>query len=258
MRSEDLRALGSKTAKDGFRNEQAVVDKFNNWARDKDAQQWLKIMGYPVKDIERVTAVRLHGYKADVQVQVTVYMKDAIGVENLSVKLVSNSQGFNQIDKRGVDKYVEMWNIPPDVANSLKLYTGAIRPTRTGLMDSRRMYLHEMTPQQRQGIVDFFTENKVLVVSDIIKGTGPFSASWMLVILTTEKGDSWALKSINHAMNIFAHGTVAANKNGNLYIGRILMQRKGGDAGRSTATMLQFKINPVALFTSDTMHLFGD
>ena len=33
-----------------------------------------------------------------------------------------------------------------------------------------------------------------------------------------------------------------------LEIGRITMQRKGGDAGRATAKMLQFKINPVQLF----------
>ena len=37
-------------------------------------------------------------------------------------------------------------------------------------------------------------------------------------------------------------------RDGNLRIGRITMQRKGGDAGRATAKMLQFKINPVLLF----------
>ena len=35
---------------------------------------------------------------------------------------------------------------------------------------------------------------------------------------------------------------------GSLKIGRIGMQRKGGDGGRDTAKMLQFKINPVELF----------
>jgi hypothetical protein len=38
-------------------------------------------------------------------------------------------------------------------------------------------------------------------------------------------------------------------KGGNLKIGRITMQRKGGDGGRDTAKMLQFKINPMTLFT---------
>ena len=35
---------------------------------------------------------------------------------------------------------------------------------------------------------------------------------------------------------------------GNFKIGNITMQRKGGDGGRDTANMLQFKINPAALF----------
>jgi len=248
VRDEELRAWGSETAKSGFRNEQAIVDKFNNWTRDEDAQRWLEIMGYPINEIEKVTAVRLHGYKTDVQVRVMVYIKGAIGVENLSVKLVSNPNGFNQIDKRWVDNYVEMWDIPSNIAESLKLFTGEIRPTLRGLRDSRRMFLDEMTQQERQRIIDFFAENKVLVISDIIKGTGPFSAGWMLVILRSTRGDQWVLKSINHAMNIFAHGEVAMSKQGSLNIGRVFMQRKGGDAGRPTATMLQFKINPVNLF----------
>jgi len=37
-------------------------------------------------------------------------------------------------------------------------------------------------------------------------------------------------------------------KIGSLKIGRIAMQRKGGDDGRKTAQMVQFKINPAELF----------
>ena len=250
-REDDLFLLGSATAKGGFRTERDVVDKFNNWAKDEDAQNWLEIMGYPIKEIEKVVAVRLHGYKTDVQVQITIYMKKAISVENLSVKLVSNPQGFNQIDKRWVDAYVEMWQVPPDIAESLKLFTGEITPpVKSGLRDKRRMFLDEMSPQAQKRVVEFFTKNKVLVVSDIIKGRGKFSAGWMLVILKLEKTTRWVLKSINHAMNVFAGGPVAITNRGSLRIGKITMQRKGGDAGRETSKMLQFKINPVELFKS--------
>jgi hypothetical protein len=41
---------------------------------------------------------------------------------------------------------------------------------------------------------------------------------------------------------------VVVTRGGNLRIGRIAMQRKGGDAGRDTAKMLQFKIDPTELF----------
>ena len=37
---------GSQTAKDGFKNEDDIVRKFNNWKIDKDAQAWLILMKY--------------------------------------------------------------------------------------------------------------------------------------------------------------------------------------------------------------------
>lgn len=109
MRKEQI--LGSQTAKNGFLNEDDIVEKLNNWQKDDDTQKWLSIMEYQCNDIEYVKAIKLNGYKTDVQVQVIIKLKEAIDVQNLQVKLVSNPKGFNQIDKRWVDKYVEMWNI---------------------------------------------------------------------------------------------------------------------------------------------------
>jgi len=248
MNKKDLVKLGSQTAKGGFRNEDDIVRKFNDWKTDEDAQKWLAIMGYPVKEIEKVEAMKLHGYKTDVQVQIMIYLKKAIAAENLSVKLVSNPQGFNQIDKRWVDKYVEMWEIPADITKILKTFTGEIKPTKSKLKDKRRMFLSEISESDQKKIIDYFTKNKILVVSDILKGRGKFSAGWMLVALVANGESSWILKSINHAMNIFADGPVRITTQGSLKIGKITMQRKGGDAGRDSAKMLQFKINPVELF----------
>lgn len=248
MNKKELIKLGSKTAKGGFRNEDDIVRKFNEWKTDEDAQKWLGIMGYPIKEIETVEAVRLHGYKTDVQVQITIYLKKAIAAENLSIKLVSNSQGFNQVDKRWVDSYVEMWSVPIDVAKILKLFTGDVVPTIPKLKDKRRMFLGEMNESDQAKLVNFFEKNKILVVSDIIKGSGKFSAGWMLVALIVNGDSRWVLKSINHTMNIFAAGPVRITERGSLKIGQITMQRKGGDNGRDSAKMLQFKINPVMLF----------
>jgi len=250
MSIKDLIKRGSHTAKGGFRNEDDIVRKFKNWKKDEDAQKWLDIMGYPIKEIEKVKVIKLHGYKTDVQVQITIYLKGAISAENLSIKLVSNPQGFNQVDKRWIDKYVEMWEIPSDVATILKLFTGEIKPTGIELKDKRRMIFTEMSEAYQTKIIDFFTKNKILIVSDILKGRGKFSAGWMLVALVANGENSWVLKSINHAMNVFADGPVRITKQGSLKIGRITMQRKGGDGGRDSAKMLQFKINPVELFES--------
>jgi len=248
--NKDLVKLGSDTAKGGFRNENDVVVKFNNWKKDEDAQKWLEIMGYPPNEIEKVEAIKITGsYKTDVQVQVTIYLKKVVAAENLSIKLISNPRGFNQVDKRWVDKYVELWDIPSDVASILKKFTGEVSHNdRSNARDSRRVFLDEMDSESQRKIVEFFSTNKMLVVSDIIKGRGKLSAGWMLVAFKSENGSKWVLKSINHAMNVFGKGDIEISSKGSLKIGRITMQRKGGDAGRPTANMLQFKINPAELF----------
>lgn len=246
--------FGSETAKGGFKNEDDVINKFNNWKTDEVAQDWLIAMKYIIDEIEFVKAVKIGGnYKTDVQVQVTIKLKEAIDVENLSVKLVSNPQGFNQIDKREIDKYVKMWDIPKDIENILKLFTGKTKPEKKkGLKDSRRMLLTEMSEKDQTKIVKFFTKNKILIISDIIKGRDKLAADWMLVILKKDNESyEWALKDINTVMNIFGQGDVRITKQGSLKIGEVGMQRKGGDAGRESAKTLQFKINPCLLFNKD-------
>ena len=240
--------LGSKTAKNGFKNEKDIVSKFNNWEKDNEAKIWMKVMGYKLSEIEYVEAIILSGYKTDVQVKVSIKLKKAIDVENLQVKLVSNLKGFNQIDKRWVDKYVEMWSIPDNVTKLLKKYTGEIKPTIKNPKDERRTFANEFNKKNQEILINWIKKNKSLIVNDIIKGRGKFSAEWMLVALKVEQNAKWILKPINIVINHFGNGDVIITKQGNIKIGNITMQRKGGDGGRKTAQMLQFKINPAELF----------
>lgn len=71
-----------------------------------------------------------------------------------------------------------------------------------------------------------------------------------MLVLFKKKSEKpeWVLKHINYALNIFGGGKVKITTQGSLKIGKITMQRKGGDAGRETSKMLQFKINPMELF----------
>ena len=249
MNKEELIKRGSKTARDGFSNEVDIAEKFNNWKEDKDAKEWLGIMGYKLNEIEKVEAVQVKGsYKTDVQVKITIYLKKVISPENISIKLVSNPNGFNQIDKRWVDRYVELWNIPSNVRKSLKLFTGELPPARNDVRDKRRMFLDELDVTSREELLSFFRINKILVISDLIKGRGKLSADWMLVVLKVGGVSKWVLKDINQAMNILGKGKVSITAKGNLKIGNVGMQRKGGDNGRNSAKMLQFKINPIILF----------
>ena len=248
MNYDELVRKGSDTAKGGFRNEDDIVRKFNNWKDDVEAKKWLIIMKYDLDEIEYVKAEKVpSGHKSDVQVQVTIKLKSAISVENLQVKLVTINSGFNQIDKRWVDKYKDLWDIPKDIVILLKLYTGEIEPS-VKTIDPRRMTMLEFSTKDREKILSFFMQNKSLIINDVLKGRGRFSAEWMLVAQKVFSSARWVLKPINFVINHYGNGEVTFGKRGTIHVGRITVQRKGGDGGRPTANMLQFKIDPTELF----------
>jgi len=236
---------GSQTAKDGFRNETEIATKFNNWKTDHDARVWLTAMNYRLAEIDAVIAQKPHGEKADVEVRVTT--KSGEKVEGISIKLVSSSNGFNQIDKRWLATYAKMWKMPAKVVTALKYFLGETPPLRSG-RDAKRMFLNELDADSQKAVVDFFTANKSQIVSDIIEGDGAHAAAWFMVAYKATPNTRWTLRKSSDAARFFGEGPIVITRAGNLKIGRITMQRKGGDGGRDTAKMLQFKINPALLF----------
>jgi len=141
-----------------------------------------------------------------------------------------------------------LWNIPPQIVSILKRYTGEEKPSIKKPKDKRRMFANEFSEVEQKAILKWLKENQSLIVSDILKGRGKFAAEWMLVAQKVEKNAKWILKPMNFCMNFFGNGEIEITERGNFKIGRITMQRKGGDGGRDTAKMLQFKINPAELF----------
>src|SRR5688572_6308124 len=238
-------ARGSQTAKAGFSNETEIAAKFNDWRADTDASVWLRAMNYKLADVESVQASKPHGEKADVEVNVKT--RSGERVEGISIKLVSGPNGFNQIDKRSVSQYVKMWKMPAAVESALRYFVGERTPLKPG-RDSKRMYLNELDTASQKAVVDFFTQNKDRIVSDLFEGDGIHAAGWLMVALKATDKTKWTLQRSEAAIRFFGEGPVTITRAGNLKIGRITMQRKGGDAGRESAKMLQFKINPAQLF----------
>ena len=239
--------LGSETAKNGFKNEDEIRDKFNNWKLDDDAKVWLSAMNFKLAEIVSVTATKPHGEKADVEI--VVKTKTGERKEGISIKLVSSDNGFNQIDKRWLSHYVKMWKIPADVETALKLFVGETPPNKPS-RDTNRMYLDELDAADQKAVIDFFTANRTKIVHDLFSGDGPHAAGWVMVALKSSDKPRWILKTDADTIKFFGDGKIALTSRGNLKIGRITVQRKGGDGGRETAKMLQFKINPVLLFES--------
>lgn len=249
---EILIQKGSETAKNGFKNEDFTIAEFNNWKESEFAGLWLEAMDYNLDEIESVEATKVKGsFKADIQVEIKIEikLKNLTDIQNLQVKLVSNPKGFNQIDKRWLEKYNELWDIPSDVYELLQHFTGEKAPKVENPKDERRMFANEFSQEEQQLLLKFFKGNQTLIVNDILKGRGKFSAEWMLVILKLKDRDkiSWALEPINKVLNHFGNGEIYITPRGSFKIGNITIQRKGGDNGRETANMLQFKINPAEL-----------
>ncbi len=237
---------GSVTAKGGFRNENDIRDKFNNWRDDADARAWLTAIGYDTSTIKEVTAAKPSGEKADVVVTVT--KSDGTPRRHgISIKLVSSPNGFNQIDKRWLRQYAKMWNMPPGVVAALRLYVGEDPPVGK-TRRPERMFLTELSKEVQAAVVGFFSANKEHIVADLLRGEGNGRADLFMVALKPGRETRWKIVTTNEAIRFFGEGPVEITRSGNLKIGRITMQRKGGDGGRETAKMLQFKMNPSLVF----------
>lgn len=242
---------GAKTARNGFRNEDQILDKFNAWQRDSESQRWLKAMGYQLSEIDSVSVTKPYGEKADIEVHIKT--KAGPQMERISIKLVSNPRGFNQIDKRWLAAYAMKWNMPADVQKSLKLFLGEVPPWKSS-RNSERMFLDELSTGDQAAVINFFSEHRERIVSDLFAGDGEHAADWILITLRATDQPKWGLWSISDAVRFYAEGDVVITRAGSLRIGRITMQRKGGDNGRPTAKMLQFKINPAELFEQSERH----
>ncbi len=206
-------------------------------------------MWYDLQKIDFVDAFKIPwSCKADIQVKVVIKLKDVIDLQNISIKLVSNKKWFNQIDKRRLKKYHELWSIPSDVHQLLQYFCGEVKPYKSGTKDTRRMFLSEMTQEEIGKILCFLNANKMMIVSDILRWRWEFCAEWMLVVRKTSTSE-WVLKSINEVMNFYGNGDIVLSPKWSIKIGRVTMQRKWWDWGRDSANMLQFKIDPTELFS---------
>ncbi len=107
----------------------------------------------------------------------------------------------------------------------------------------------EFSESEQNKLINWINKNKILIVADILKGRGEFSAEWVLVAQKIHKDAKWVLKNINEVIKYyFDDGKVIISPKDSLKLGKITIQRKGGDRGKPSANMLQFKIDPTELF----------
>lgn len=194
--------------------------------------------------------------KADVQVKLIIQIGKILKIENLSLKKANSNADFNQIDKRTVKNYQEMWGFDDEIALWLKLFTGELSLENCtelllnkNLRENKRIYIDEMPQLIQNKIIDFFDKNRILILGDILRGRGGLAADWVLVTRQNiDNTTTWTLKHINFVLNFYGQGEVKISPKRSLLIGKILMQRKGGTPD---PTKLQFRFKPCDLFEID-------
>lgn len=257
-------------AKRGFKVEDLIVEHVSN----QDSvfkNKLLEAMNYNLTTIKKVEVIKPRGYKnsyknlkTDISIQIETDSKfSKYDTQNISVKLVSseNLAGFNQLDKRWIDTYQKLFNMPDNITNLLKFYTGEFKPSdyinkSAVTKDDRRMFFNEFSLNDQKLILSFFKANIFKIIQTLFVGeTNQFTPSWLLVIQNTDSTISsleeskFKIISIFEAINLFiGDGEVSFSAQGNLKLGNVTMQRKGGDGGKKSANMLQFKINPNLAF----------
>ena len=108
--------------------------------------------------------------------------------------------------------------------------------------------MNEFTSEQQKLVIDWFEQNKAMIVCDILKGRGEFAAEWILVAKIDGNKTEYMLRPINYYINVMGNGPVTITARGSIKIHEITLQRKGGDGGRPSANQLQFKVDPLLLF----------
>lgn len=247
---------GSSVAKRGFNNEEDIAQKFRNWENDDDAKEWLQIMGYDLNEIESIEVENLNrNIKSDIEVEITAQETTK---EGISIKRAKKSANYNQVDKRWVENYKEKWSIPEDAVEALKMFVGregyqpqeleSLEKELQELKDERRLYFDELPSNKSTSLETFLKNNKVKIMRDILKGEEPHQTDWILITEIYEESNKtkWTLRNIDNAVEVLS-GDFSTTRRGNIKLGNITLQRKGGDNGRETAQMLQFKMRPFDL-----------
>lgn len=252
---DNRREIASRTARNGLQNEEQVSDLFSAWEppdrRTPDLAQalvpvddWLRKMGHDPLQITRVQSTTHNDtFKRDLTIQVWKGTRTpSVSVHQISVKLLSSrlGSGTNQVQRLTIESFVRQFSPPPDVAELLKLYTGATAPdaSRSGLSDARRVRAHEFSADEQRKVVAWLETHQNEILRGIFEGPDPnYRPDYLLIVKQNQVPPTAVIAPIGHAINVFSRGGVRVEDT-SFRIGSIIIQRKGGGRG---ATDLQFK-----------------
>jgi hypothetical protein len=248
---------GSRIAKQGFANEKDMVKVFNSWRENSTATNLLQAMGYKISEIESVEAKKIPGtVKPDIKVLVTV--GEQTDRHKVSCKRLEKRANYNHLCRKSVDKYQTQWGFSTAIGESLKAFTGQLKLAEHSLLKSgiavlrdekknrpaRRLFMDEIRDDAKDSIVAFFRRKTKDVIREVFVGTNPGEVpTWMLFTYIGDDGYSHHIHPMEEVVDFYTgNGDVSITRGGNLNIGRITLQRKGGTGSPFD---MQFKFRPL-------------
>ena len=129
------------------------------------------------------------------------------------------------------------------------------RPGELG--KERRKTLNELSPELRKELLNFFEKYQYEIVKEALVDDYDIEHFYVVVVSIDENLQicRYYIVSAEKALNKLLEGGVKQGKRGTIYIGRVVLQRKGGDQrdkwDDSVACQLQFKIRPSDLIINE-------
>ena len=123
----------------------------------------------------------------------------------------------------------------------IRAYDSTINPRDR---KNRRLFLGELKDADREKLRLYFARNPAAIVKRVLLGNSAVAPEWMLIVRQVKSTPEYRLVAMETAIAFFATGPVqmTSGPGGNLAIGNLTMQRKGGDSGDPRPNDLQFKV----------------
>lgn len=190
----------------------------------------------------------------------------------ISVKEFDVKADYNHVERHYVDYYAQKWSMPREVFVGLKQFVGEVdehgNPISIELLEreaeelgtspgklskERRTFVNRQPQQTRNAIKQFFKLNKEKILKDIF--IADEDIKFFIVIKREASRVYYYVVPTKDVLDVYGSGEVTITPRGSLQIGKVVIQRKGGDhrtpfgwVDRS-ASQLQFKIRPSECIT---------
>lgn len=238
-------SIGSSTAKRGYKHEQLFTDLINNNTNFKQGfidyiNEYCDLPYVVIPD--KLYARNVQGTEKS---DVNVYYD---GIHHIGCSLKSAEANFNQLDRRWLRDWVNILNMPENIANALQEGLDSMRLKEPNCKLVLDKYSHI--------IVNYFSDPQVknILYSQLFTRN---DMNLKLLVCYDNQNNRWHFSKIEDVISYLTKQPTSISNRGVLKFGNCLsLQRKGGDGNVTNppktspnhpSNNLQFKIKPISL-----------